>query len=366
MAGKFVLKKFENIDISDTFFDSLKADYPGTKNSTGFLEWFTSKPNRTALVFEDENGIGAFVALKSENEFVQMKNGCLKEEKRIKISTIKISERHRGERYGEGAIGLLLWYWQKSGLNQIYVTVFDKHITLIKQLVKFGFVKKGYNLNCEGVYVKDRRTIDYSDAYKSFPFVNKNMKYAGYVIFDAIYHDTMFAYSKLKNKDSLQMEVGRSVTNGISKIYVGKAPVVNYYIGEPVLIYRKDELETPGKRYRSCITSFAIVTDVIQPKVKNHYMMSFEQLLQHIGNKSVFDEGELYRQYSEYHNVTVVSLLYYAYFGEGNNVNLDWLEKHDCWTTDPNQYPTSVHLDINKFEKILKEGNINVSDVIIN
>ena len=73
MAGKFSLKKFADINLSDEFFDSLKADYPGTENSTGFIEWFMKKAEigATALVFEDEIGVGAFVVLKIEEEEIQ-------------------------------------------------------------------------------------------------------------------------------------------------------------------------------------------------------------------------------------------------------------------------------------------------------
>lgn len=33
MAGNFSLKKFSDIDLNDPFFDSLKADYPGWRQS---------------------------------------------------------------------------------------------------------------------------------------------------------------------------------------------------------------------------------------------------------------------------------------------------------------------------------------------
>lgn len=46
MAGKFYLKKFSEIDLGDSFFDPLKSDYPGNKNSTGFVEWFSKKQMR--------------------------------------------------------------------------------------------------------------------------------------------------------------------------------------------------------------------------------------------------------------------------------------------------------------------------------
>lgn len=69
--------------------------------------------------------------------------------------------------------------------------------------------------------------------------------------------------------------------------------------------------------------------------------------------------------YYEYRNVTVVEMLYYGYFGAKNNVNMDWLDRQGCWA-DQGQYPTEVHLTTNQFKKVLMEGNVNVSNVIIN
>lgn len=60
MAGKFSLRKFSKC-LNDPFFDSLKSDYPGNASSTGFSVWFAKKAQegRTALVFNDEQGLGA-------------------------------------------------------------------------------------------------------------------------------------------------------------------------------------------------------------------------------------------------------------------------------------------------------------------
>lgn len=365
MAGKFEYKYFKDIDISDCFFDSLKLDYPGTENSTGFVEWFKAKSDRRALVYYDDVGILAFIALKDENESVELKHKVLPPKERKKISTIKISERHQGERYGEGAIGLMLWKWQESRKEEIYVTVFERHQNLIIELERFGFKREGYNLNDEMVLIKNRKNIDFSDPYKSFPFIKGGFEHAGYLIFNAIFHDNMFAYSELANKESLQERVGKNVINGITKIYIGKAATVNHKIGEPILIYRKDSTDGSGKRYRSCITSYAVITDIIIPKSRGNYFMSFEELLKRIGNKSVFNREDLRKQYEENTNVLIISLLYMGYFGPGNNVNLDWLERNDCWKDNPNQYPTSIHLTEDKFRMILKEGNVDVSNVII-
>ena len=70
MAGNFSLKKFSDIDLNDPFFDSLKADYPVGGKVKPFEVWFPEKAQegRTALVFDDENGLGAFVCIKDETE----------------------------------------------------------------------------------------------------------------------------------------------------------------------------------------------------------------------------------------------------------------------------------------------------------
>lgn len=366
MAGKFTLKKFADIDLNDTFFDSLKNDYPGTTNSTGFVDWFKKKSvtGSTALVFEDDKGVGAFVVLKEEEEQIELQGGALPVKKRLKISTFRIAERYRRQRIGEGAIGLLLWKWLQVEAEEVYVTVFDKHDTLISLFGRFGFQKEGVNPNGENVLIKNRKQIDFSDPHKSFPFIKDGFDYAGYIIIDDRYHDTMFAYSELANKVTLQTKVGTSVSNGLSKIYVGQAPRLNHKIGEPVLVYRR-YTQGDGKRYRSCVTSFCIVTDMIQAKVNNRYLMSFDELKSRIGNKSVFDENELQSQYLNFRNMSIVELLYYGYFGAGNNVNMDWLDKHGYWTAG-NQYPTEVKLTSAQFKRILAEGNINVSNVVIN
>lgn len=367
MAGRFTLKKFADIDLNDRFFDSLKNDYPGTVNSTGFVNWFKKKSvnDSTALVFEDDEGVGAFVVLKEEEEQIELQSCVLPVKKRLKISTFRIADRYRRQRIGEGAIGLLLWKWLQVGTEEVYVTVFDKHDTLISLFERFGFQKEGVNPNGENVLIKNRKHIDFSDPYKSFPFIKDGFDYAGYIIIDDRYHDTMFAYSELANGATLQTKVGTSVSNGLSKIYVGQAPRLNHKIGEPVLVYRRYTQKDGKPRYRSCVTSFCIVTDMIQAKVNNRYLMSFDELKSRIGNKSVFDENELQSQYLNFKNMSIVELLYYGYFGAGNNVNMDWLDKHGYWASE-NQYPTAVKLTSAQFKRVLTEGNINVSNVVIN
>lgn len=88
MAGKFSYKKFSDLNVDDPFFDSLKADYPGSVHSTGFVDWFSKKSQNDtnrALVFNDEIGLGAFVYLKEENESVKLLEGELPARPRKKL-----------------------------------------------------------------------------------------------------------------------------------------------------------------------------------------------------------------------------------------------------------------------------------------
>lgn len=365
MAGKFEFRKFSMIDLSDPFFDSLKADYPADEKNIGFVNWFRKKSDNgsTALVFSDEQGLGAFICLKDENEQIELVGQTLPAIPRKKISTLRIAERYRGQRLGEGAIGLTLWNWQKSKFQEIYVTVFEKHEQLIGQLKMFGFTLAGINPNGECVYLKSRLNIDYSDPYKSFPFVNPGLQKAGYLIVDDVYHDTLFPYSELSN--TIQEQVGLAVANGLSKVYVGAQYTRPHYkIGEPVMIYRRYTKRDGQKpRYKSCITSFCIITDVIMVKSNNRHLIPFNELCDRIGNKSVFDVAQLQKRYNEDRNVVVIEMLYYGYFGAGHNVNNAWLSDNGYFPQDI--YPALIEATPDQFKAILREGDVDVSNVIV-
>ena len=365
MAEKFELRKFSTIDISDPFFDSLKNDYPPDENNIGFVNWFQKKSadGATALVFSDDKGQGAFICLKDENEPIELRNQTLPAIPRKKISTLRIAERYRGRRLGEGSIGLILWNWQKSKSEEVYVTVFEKHEQLIGQLEMFGFYLAGYNYNGECVYVKSRANIDYSDPYKSFPFISTHIQKAGYLIVDDVYHDTLFPYSELSN--TIQEQVALSVTNGISKVYVGaQYTQPHYQIGEPIMIYRRHTKQDGQKpRYKSCITSFCVVTDIIMAKTNNRYLISLDDLCKRIGNKSVFDVEQLQKRYNNDRNVVVIEMLYYGYFGAGHNVNNAWLSDNGYFPSDV--YPALIEATPDQFRAILRKGDVDVANVII-
>ena len=176
-----------------------------------------------------------------------------------------------------------------------------------------------------------------------------------------IYHDTLFPYSELKN--TLQESVALSVANGITKMYIGSpTTALPYRIGEPIFVYRR-YTGAGSKGYKSCITSYCIISDVIVAKENGSFNLSLDELLRRISNKSVFDVGEIEAKYNKERNLTIVEMLYCGYFGEGNNVNWVWLKNNGYWG---DAYPTSTRLKPDQFKAILREGNIDVQDVIVN
>ena len=82
-----------------------------------------------------------------------------------------------------------------------------------------------------------------------------------------------------------------------------------------------------------------------------------------VGNKSVYYEDELKEKYDTRASLTLIELLYYGYFGAGNNVNWMWLKNNDCWLET---HPMNFRYTRSQFEKILREGKVDVGNVIIN
>ncbi len=365
MNGKFKLKKFSDINFDDVFFNELKEDYPGTQHSKGFVQWSMDKSREgaTALVYEDIIGVAAFIYLKQEEEEIILKSEVLPKIKRIKIGTLRISDRTRGERLGEGAISLALWKWQSDDVDEIYVTVFDKQTLLINILENFGFKLMGVNLNGERVYLKNRYNLDYSGPLTSFPYINPDFEKSSYLAINDNYHDTLFPYSELKGNDgNYHDKLAMAVTNGVKKIYIGALYDVHFNTGEPVFIYRKYTDSTGMPKYKSCLTSICIFSEMKQVKKNFIKKISYEEFKSFVGNKTVFSEEEIKNKYEEDKNLVALELIYVCYFGAGNNVNYDWLKKAGYFEG----YPSGIKLTPTQFYDILGRARKDAKNVIIN
>ena len=355
MSSKFQWKKFKEIDLQDPFFDSLKSDY------AEFSEWFALKQieEGETLVYYDDFGLGAFLYLKEENEPIYMKDKTLPAYERIKIGTLRLSERQRGIRLGEGAVGVALWRWQEKQAEEIYVTVFKKHVELIRLFERFGFSCEGENLRGESIYIKKRSCIDYSNPYKSFPFISSRFVKAGLIPIKENFHDRLFPYSELmgNNKEIEEITAG----NGITKMYICTPwTTMHYEVGEPVGIYRIYE-GLSGKTYKSVITSFGTITNIETIKRNGREVVLLDEYLKIAGNKTVFSEKELEEIYVGNNNVEMIELIYNGFFGKGNNVNHKTLNENGLFS----RHPYKIDYSKDEFIKILEMGEKNVQNIII-
>jgi len=352
MAGKFNWTRFADVDLNDPFFNSLKKDY------IEFSEWFQKKitQGESALVYKEDATIGAFIYLKNEYEDIKLKDGHLEAKKRIKIGTLKLSESIRNVRLGEGAIGVALWRWKESSAEEIYLTVFKKHTTLISLLERFGFINVGENDRGECVYLRSKSNVNYEDVYKCFPFINPDFRFAGLLPIEDYFHDILFPYSELKrNKQELEESVAG---NGVTKVYIATPKEsLSYYVGEPLCVYRKYNGKQQ-KGFNSVVTSYITITKIRYIKKDNVELCSLDDFIKLCGNKTIFDEMTLRRVYGK-RNVVVLEMVYNGYFGSGNNVNYFTLDNNGLFET----YPYQLIYTKTQFEKILSLGKVNIEKV---
>lgn len=138
---------------------------------------------------------------------------------------------------------------------------------------------------------------------------------------------------------------------------------LGFKVGEPVFVYRKYTGNQGSRGYKSCITTYCIATRIETIKNAGRALMTYEQYRHIVGNKSVFDDQQLRAKYDTLTNLTLIELLYYGYFGAGNNVNWVWLKDNGCW---PETHPMNFRYTRDQIDRILRRGNIDVENVIIN
>jgi L-amino acid N-acyltransferase YncA len=138
------------LDPADPIFDSLRQDY-----APNFDRWFADvrKQHRPAwYIAHDDGRYAGVMIVKDETDHPYGLPGNI-----LKLSTFKVTDEAHGRRYGELLLKTLFLYAHHREHDAIYVTVFDKHATLIELLTAFGFRDHGESKLRERVLVKDRR-----------------------------------------------------------------------------------------------------------------------------------------------------------------------------------------------------------------
>ena len=144
------------IPLADSFFDSLRGDYPE------FDDWWKFKcvaERRQCWVVYDDDDVAGLIVRKKETGADT--DATQKLAKILKICTFKVSPDKRGVKLGELLLKMVLWYAQKNAYNLAYLTAYPEQAALIALLEFYGFRKTGTKgdageLIFERVFSQDR------------------------------------------------------------------------------------------------------------------------------------------------------------------------------------------------------------------
>jgi L-amino acid N-acyltransferase YncA len=302
MIDTLEIKRFQDVPLSDNFFNSLKEDYKE------FPNWYKRKERENVYVQRTDDKLTGFMYLKSEQGKVADVIPPMKAATRIKIGTLKV-EAH-GTRLGERLIKKAFDRAIVDGVNEIYITIFPKHKALINMLAGFGFILYGEKRTGDGtenVYVKyllhDKLV---GNLRKDYPLINTtNVNFYLLGIYPE-WHTQLFPDSILKT-ESYDLLSDISFTNSVSKNYVSWMRGLNdLRQGDILLIYRTKEGERSAE-YSSVVTSVCSVEDV---RTKASFS-NIEEYIAYAEPFSVFDKPNLNKWWRN-ENLTVIKMLYNA------------------------------------------------------
>ncbi len=310
------LKSFEEIDLNNSFFDTLREDYGGKD----FDDWFKRKGKEKAYVFEDKDGLKGFLYLKTEKpdepDYLKV-TPVLSPKTRLKIGTFKIN--NSGFKLGERFLKIIFDNARVRKVDEIYVTLFEnkrEEVRFLKSYLEpWGFRLHGKKDNGEQVLVKSMTEYEAAENPKfNFPVVQKNSNYR-FLPISHEYHTDLFPDMILKNEDMHLYEDKVTHRYAIEKIYLTGASVKGTKPGDILLIYRMGEASY--KNYSSVVSGVAIVQEIIPTK-------NVDECIAKCKDRSIFSEEQIRKIYFRYS--TIVKLLDYTPFK--HKVTLNELRKN--------------------------------------
>ncbi|OEE79209.1 hypothetical protein [Vibrio genomosp. F6] len=287
-----VTQKFSDINLSDPFFDSLKADY------VEFSDWFSRKSDNNALVlYSPQGSIEGFLYCKFEDGPGDDTVPLLPNAQHMKVGTFKFNpmQTRRGDRYLKKIFDYALA--QSPTVDDIYVTVFGvKHQYLADLFKRYGFEEyatKTTDNGTENVLLRDLSKFK-GDVDSDYPFINtvNNNKYLLSIYPN--HHTKLFPDSKLLTEaPNIVRDISHS--NSIHKIYIcGMSGVLDFKRGDTIVIYRTGDGRGAAE-FRAVATSICVVENV-------HTIDSYhseDEFVESCVKFCVFSEDELrliYRQ----------------------------------------------------------------------
>lgn len=335
--------KIRDIDINDPFFDSLKADYDGFEN------WFKRKKDEEAYVLYEKGLVNGFLYLKYESGPITDVTPNIQCINALKIGTLKINP--HGTRLGERFIKKALDYAIAGKVDLCYVTIFEKHDTLVKLFEKYGF-NRAADKNGELVLVKNLREIK-NNILLDYPLINTRNKQKFLLAIYPKYHSVMFPDSILNN-ENIDILEDVTITNSIHKTYVTTMRVNQANPGDILVMYRTRS-EGMSAEYTAVATSVCIVEEVKSQKE----FANFEDFYTYATTYSIFDKDDLKSWYDR-GRCYAIKMTYNAALTK----RLIRKKLADGIGLDRNTRWSFIKLSDEHFKRILKEGGVSEGIVI--
>ncbi|MBY3619775.1 N-acetyltransferase [Acinetobacter sp. CUI P1] len=350
MDGIIQIKNFNQINIEDPFFDTLKEDYPG------FELWFKRKGDEEAQVFYNQSdNLEAFLYMKTEEGPVNDVQPALEDGLWLKVGTMKVNP--HGTRLGERFIKKIFDYAIVKDINKIYVTVFKKHEKLVEIFVKYGFIETGIKVSAAGeesVFTKDLKNKT-NNILHDYPLVRSRGRSKHLLAIKPNYHTKLFPDSILNN-ESFDIIKDVSHTNSIHKVYISSmSGLASVTKGDLMVIYRTKAEQGPAW-YTSVATSICVVEEMKSPRE----FKSLEKFMKYCRSYSVFTDAELLEYWNKKGPVYVIKMTYNIAFRKRLNrkrlVEEVGLNEKAYWGC--------ISLSDQEFEKILIKGDVYESLVV--
>lgn len=256
-----------------------------------------------------------------------------------------------GTKMGEQFIKVIMDYATNEKVDVCYVTIYEKHSSLINLVQEFGFELygvKGKEIYKENVYLKRMKNIT-GDMNKDFPLINVVGAKKYMLSIYPKYHSVMFPDSILTTENK-NIITDVSYTNSIHKIYVcTMEQVENLKYGDIVVLYRTAEYGRSAE-YSAVATSICVVEDV---KRQNEFSC-FDDFYKYASKYSVFDKEDLRYWYNR-GGCKAIKMTYNAALKKRivrhNLIENIGLEREQYWGF--------FELTSEQFEKIAQKGDVD-------
>lgn len=268
------------LDVNDSFFDSIKKDYPG------FETWFrqiAQEGRRCIWLATDTSEIGALLIYKDETE--QLLH--LPTRRRLKLCTFKVAESLSRQRVSELLLSWAFQYAKSNGFAEAYVTIYPRYEVQISILEAFGFS----NLGRRGGEIVLLKKLSYDDSSRPpppaeffktyFPSYRRDSEVRKFLVpVRPHWHTRLFPeYHPHRVQKVFEDYTGAGPAgNAIRKTYLCNSRITKIRPGDILLFYRSSDIRK--------VTHIGIVEQAVACR-------SLEEVIRTTGNRTVLPIREL-------------------------------------------------------------------------